>query len=76
MTADELKELLKTTPNVDDPTIVVHGARPHLLATVTSGSFARLEESERQELVWSHLRQTRPLDAVDVEFIFTNAPGE
>jgi acid stress-induced BolA-like protein IbaG/YrbA len=63
-------------PDIRDPVIVVQGERPHLFATITSGSFAAIDEAERQEKVWAHLRALRPTDAVEVEFIFTNAPGE
>lgn len=76
MTADELKELLEKLPNVEAPVVQVQGQPPRLLAMVTSSSFADVDEAERQERVWAHLRAHRADDAPDVEFIFTNASGE
>ena len=73
----ELQTILEALA-VDHPRVEVVGQRPNLLATVTSSSFADLDDGLRQELVWGHLRErARSADHLaDVEFIFTNAPGE
>jgi len=77
MTNTDLKQLLESLPGIDNPVVIVHGDRPHLFATVTSGSFSGMDEADRQDLVWGHFRDQRPPeDRLDVEFIFTNAPGE
>lgn len=76
MTADDLKSLLETIPNVEDAEVVVDGRAPRFLATVTSKSFAELDEAIRQKMVWAHLRENRPEEITEVEFIFTDAPGE
>lgn len=72
-----LVKILEKLP-VDSPKVEVVGQPPSLIATITSGSFASMDEAARQELVWKHLR-TQLGDASDleqIEFIFTNTPEE
>jgi hypothetical protein len=72
-----LKKVLEALP-VDDPEVdVVTLSAPRLVATVTSRSFAGMDEGERQELVWHHLYAQLDGEAdVWIEFVLTNAPGE
>ncbi len=76
MTRDELESDLKALPDVREVSVVGNGT---LVATVVSGSFAGQDEAKRQATVWALLRD-RHRDAPhllqNVEFIFTNAPGE
>ncbi len=74
MRAAELHRILETLP-IDRPQVVVEGERRHLLATVTSPSFAQLDDFDRQAMVWGHVRE-QGADVDAVEFIFTWAPGE
>jgi acid stress-induced BolA-like protein IbaG/YrbA len=76
MNRDELKHLLEGIPNLQTPHVEVQGQLPHLLATVTSGSFAGVDEADRQERVWAYLRDRAPDYAPGIDFIFTNAPDE
>jgi acid stress-induced BolA-like protein IbaG/YrbA len=73
----KLREVLGTLP-VDAPEVEVIGAPPALIATVVSGSFAPMDEADRQEMVWKHLRThlSEIGDLSLIEFVFTNAPGE
>jgi len=74
---DKLKKLLEALP-IDDPEVdVVILSAPRLVATVTSKSFAGMDEGERQELVWNHLYAQLDREAeVMIEMVLTNAPGE
>jgi acid stress-induced BolA-like protein IbaG/YrbA len=61
-------------PNVDEAIVV---GEQSLIATVVSGSFRNQNEAQRQETVWSYLRQQLGSGALqNVEFIFTNTPEE
>jgi acid stress-induced BolA-like protein IbaG/YrbA len=74
MTPKELEADLRTLPDVRDVQVVGNGT---LIATVVSGSFKGQDEAVRQRAVWTILRErheSRQLQ--NVEFIFTNAPGE
>lgn len=76
MTRDELEADLKTLPDVKEVSVVGNGT---LIATVVSGSFVGQDEAQRQARVWSLLRdrhRNEPHRLQNVEFIFTNAPGE
>lgn len=74
--ADRLKDVLQRLP-VETPVVEVARDGLSLVATVTSASFAGLDEADRQEQVWAYLhRQPGEADLDLVEFVFTNAPGE
>ena len=76
MTRDELEADLRALPDVREVSIVGNGT---LIGTVVSGSFAGQDEAERQATVWQLLRdrhRDEPHRLQNVEFIFTNAPGE
>jgi stress-induced morphogen len=76
MTRDELETDLRALPDVREVSVVGNGT---LIATVVSGSFAGQDEAQRQAAVWSLLRdrhRDEPHRLQNVEFIFTNAPGE
>jgi acid stress-induced BolA-like protein IbaG/YrbA len=74
MTKDELESDLKDLPDVREVSVVGNGT---LIATVVSGSFSGQNEAERQEAVWKLLQNRRESQQLqNVEFIFTNAPGE
>ena len=48
-----------------------------LIATVVSGSFEGQGEAARQTAVWDLLRKRHEWHQLsNIEFIFTNAPGE
>jgi acid stress-induced BolA-like protein IbaG/YrbA len=73
-TRSELEQALTTMPNVDEAIVV---GEQSLIATVVSGSFRNQNEAQRQETVWSYLRQQLGSGALqNVEFIFTNTPEE
>lgn len=73
-TRAQLEQALTTMPHVDVATVV---GDQSLIATVVSGSFRGQNEAQRQETVWSYLRQQLGADALqNVEFIFTNTPEE
>jgi acid stress-induced BolA-like protein IbaG/YrbA len=63
---------------VQDPTIEMHaGDGYHLLATVVSPTFEGMDEFDRQDLVWGHLREHLDMGArARIEFVFTDAPSE
>lgn len=74
MTRDELEADLRTLPDVREVQVVGNG---NLVATVVSGSFAGQDEAVRQKTVWSILRGRHDAHQLqNVEFIFTNAPGD
>lgn len=74
MTKDELESDLKDLPDVREVSVVGNGT---LIATVVSGSFSGQNEAERQDAVWKLLQSRRESHQLhNVEFIFTNAPGE
>jgi acid stress-induced BolA-like protein IbaG/YrbA len=76
VTEAQLKEVLGRLP-VHQPVVEVDCDATRLIATVTSSSFASLDEADRQALVWGHLiEQLGDLALGPVEFVFTNAPGE
>lgn len=72
-----LTAVLKSLP-VESPVVFVVGSLSGLIATVTSESFATMNEGQRQELVWRHLQdQLGDRDDIDqIEYVITNAPGE
>jgi acid stress-induced BolA-like protein IbaG/YrbA len=73
-TRAQLEQALTTMPHADSATVV---GDQSLIATVVSGSFRGQNEAQRQETVWSYLRQQLGADALqNVEFIFTNTPEE
>ncbi|WP_437764098.1 hypothetical protein WMF27_37385 [Sorangium sp. So ce281] len=73
-TRAELEQALTTMPNVDEANVV---GEQSLIATVVSGSFRDQNEAQRQETVWSYLRQQLGSGALqNIEFIFTNTPEE
>ena len=73
-TRAELEQALTTMPDIDEAVVV---GEQTLIATVVSGSFRDQNEAQRQERVWRHLRAQLGSDALqNIEFIFTNAPGE
>ncbi|MGK4006251.1 hypothetical protein WMF31_26770 [Sorangium sp. So ce1036] len=73
-TRAELEQALTTMPNVDEANVV---GEQSLIATVVSGSFRGQNEAQRQETVWSYLRQQLGSGALqNIEFIFTNTPEE
>jgi acid stress-induced BolA-like protein IbaG/YrbA len=75
--AGQLKEVLEALPLGEAPRVEVAGDDLGFVATVTSASFGPLDEAERQKQVWAHLRQALPeADLHQIEFVFTNAPGE
>jgi acid stress-induced BolA-like protein IbaG/YrbA len=74
VTSDELETDLNALPDVREVNVVGGGT---LIATVVSGSFAGQSEAARQDLVWNLLRSRHEWAQLsNVEFIFTNAPGE
>ena len=74
MTRDDLEADLRTLPDVRDVSVTGNGT---LVATVVSGSFESQDESVRQATVWKLLHERHPLNELrNVEFIFTNAPGD
>lgn len=74
LTRDELETDLKQLPSVQSVEVIGNGT---LIATVVSGSFAGVDEAERQATVWRLLRSRHDASQLqNVEFIFTNAPGE
>jgi len=79
MTKGELENDLRTLPDVREVT-VIESTEPRngkLVATVVSGWFAGKDEGARQARVWELLQSRHALgDLRNVEFIFTNAPGE
>jgi len=76
LTQTQLKEVLDSLP-VDQPVVEVECDAFRLIATVTSPSFASLDEADRQALVWGHLIERLGDYALGpIEFVFTNAPGE
>jgi acid stress-induced BolA-like protein IbaG/YrbA len=73
-TRAELEQALTTMPNVDEANVV---GEQSLIATVVSGSFRDQNEAQRQETVWSYLRQQLGSGALqNIEFIFTNTPED
>ena len=72
-----LTAVLKSLP-VESPVVDVVGSPSRLIATVTSESFATMNEGQRQELVWRHLQDHLGYrDDIDqIEYVITNAPGE
>ncbi|MGK3995897.1 hypothetical protein WMF31_19970 [Sorangium sp. So ce1036] len=73
-TRAELEQALTTMPNVDEANVV---GEQSLIATVVSGAFRDQNEAQRQETVWSYLRQRLGSGALqNIEFIFTNTPEE
>jgi hypothetical protein len=77
LTADGLRGVLSQLP-LDKPEVKVDlldGLT--FVATVTSASYASIEDHERQKQVWAFLREKLPGPEVDlIEFVFTNAPNE
>ena len=74
MTREELETDLRTLPDVREVSVVGNGK---LIATVVSGWFAGRDEGERQARVWEILQEKHALhELANVEFVFTNAPGE
>jgi hypothetical protein len=74
VTPTELEQDLREIPDVRDVSVVGNGT---LIATVVSGSFAGQNEAVRQATVWRLLRGRYDAEQLqNVEFVFTNAPGE
>ncbi|HEY5959571.1 MAG TPA: hypothetical protein VIV60_23610 [Polyangiaceae bacterium] len=74
MTKNELESDLRDLPDVRQISVVGNGT---LVATVVAGSFSGQNEAERQEAVWKLLHSRHESHQLqNVEFIFTNAPGE
>ena len=73
VTKDMLERVLRDFPGILDVEVSDDGK----LATVTSETFADLDEADRQERIWRHLRENLEEDELNsVEFVFTNAPKE
>lgn len=76
VTETQLKEVLDRLP-VERPIVRVERDGLNLIASVTTSTFATLDEAERQEIVWGYLLGELGDAGVDrIEFVFTNAPGE
>lgn len=74
VTREELEADLRQLPDVLELSVTGNGT---LVATVVSGSFEGQDEAVRQATVWGLLRQRHdPNQLRNVEFIFTNAPGD
>ena len=76
MTKQELLNSLATLPLRNLETDVdLDGSR--FLVFVVSSDFSGMEETERQRLVWGHLRERfGDYDLVKVMFVFTDSPEE
>ena len=76
MTEQELQKALQALFD-PPPEVTVSRDGRKLLAVVVSPSFERLNEGERQSLVWGHLMSRfSDDDLVRIEFVFTNTPEE
>jgi acid stress-induced BolA-like protein IbaG/YrbA len=76
MNAKLLEDALRGVP-LRDVKVRVEGRPGHWVAEVISPDFAAQEESERQRTVWEQLqRELSDEQCVQVEFVFTFAPGE
>jgi stress-induced morphogen len=74
VTREELEADLRLLPDVTDVQIAGNLA---LTATVVSRSFEGQDDAARQAAVWSLLRERHePHHLLNVEHIFTKAPGE
>ncbi|MGH7269920.1 MAG: hypothetical protein ACREJ3_05765 [Polyangiaceae bacterium] len=74
MTREELEADLRTLPDLKRLDIVGNGT---LIATVVSGSFEGQDEAVRQSRVWGLLLDRHGSRQIqNVEFIFTDAPGD
>lgn len=70
---EKLKTILQAFPEARE----VRVDERALVATLVSSSFAGVDEAERQEQVWRHLRENLSADELrSVEFVLTDAPGE
>ncbi len=63
---------------LDAPEINVHStAFGKVTVVVTSPTFKKMPEHERQRLIWEAIaNQLAPNEQRAIEFVFTNAPGE
>ena len=74
LSPERLKELLDDFP--DARSVEVRRDRG-VIAKVVSGTFTNRDEAERQADVWRYLQERLPDSDMDqIEFIFTDAPGE
>lgn len=74
MTRDELEADLRLLPDVMGVQIIGTVA---FIATVVSRSFEGQDGAARQAAVWSLLRERHePHQLLNIEHIFTKAPGE
>ena len=73
-TKEHLIQVLERMPNVEEATVIGDW---RLIATVVSGAFRDRNEAERQETVWSYIRdQLGSEELQNIEFIITNTPEE
>jgi len=71
LTKEGLRKVLETLPGAERVDVV---SDITLLATVVSSRFQTMNEAQRQEVVWRHLRQSFDEEELsDVEFVFTRA---
>jgi acid stress-induced BolA-like protein IbaG/YrbA len=71
-----LESTLRTLPVKVDK-VTIEGRPGHWVAQVISPDFAKLDEAERQSMVWGHLLDNlTDSQRMQVEFVFTVAPGD
>jgi acid stress-induced BolA-like protein IbaG/YrbA len=76
MNKDTLEQKLRELPYDSlDIRVVPDGLR--FTAVVTTPAFSKMDEAERQRVVWRHLRKHfSDHELVRIEFIFTDSPGD
>ena len=71
-----LENVLRSLPVAIDE-VTVEGRPGHWVAQISSREFVNVDQSERQRIVWEHLLEKLSDDErVEVEFVFTTAPGD
>ena len=82
-TVEEMENRLKeglAGADLEDPSISVIAAEGHrrkYFGMIVSKSFERMDEGERQRLVWDHvIRNLEPEIRDRLDFLFTDAPSE
>lgn len=74
---DRVRAVLESLPLDHSEIYVVPVESGRLIATVVSESFDGMDEAERQEYVWNALlRETKPPERDQVEFVFTVSPHD
>jgi acid stress-induced BolA-like protein IbaG/YrbA len=76
MTEEQLAEALTNLP-FEPSRVAVYPDGLRLVAVVVSPAFVKLDEAERQRLVWNYLHQRFDVrELARIEFVFTNTPQE